>query len=271
MIVTYEVIIGIQRLIDVSGRDLSEPSWDVLCEVLKTIADNISYYGKVLNEYRGIQTHSIKPNFLHQFPESVNELPRETVIQNAYHDTLDKIELLIQRNEAATDLQSIYSVIEYVCEYRSEESVIRLMEFRATKLTPTQSHWLQELNTFMMRFFRMQNFTIRCTALKILSRIMEMNKSAYEEEILESIVIPIFANISQETDARIRTNVGKLLLNFVTHCETKRSIELLDIVEKITNRPFDRFVEDNLIVLRHEDEVSHIVTIVDELIRVSFQ
>lgn len=45
VIVTYEVIIGIQRLIHVSGRDLSEPTWDVLCEILRTIADNIRYYG----------------------------------------------------------------------------------------------------------------------------------------------------------------------------------------------------------------------------------
>lgn len=46
VIVTYEVIIGIQRLIQVSGRDLSEPTWDVLCEILRTIADNIHYYGE---------------------------------------------------------------------------------------------------------------------------------------------------------------------------------------------------------------------------------
>lgn len=48
MIVTYEVIIGIQRLIQVSGRDLSEPTWDVLCEILRTIADNIQFYGNII-------------------------------------------------------------------------------------------------------------------------------------------------------------------------------------------------------------------------------
>lgn len=44
MIVTYEVILGIQRLINISGRDLSEPSWDILCDILVAIADNITYY-----------------------------------------------------------------------------------------------------------------------------------------------------------------------------------------------------------------------------------
>lgn len=45
IIVTYEVILAIQRLINLSGKDLSEPSWDVLCEILIAISDNISYYG----------------------------------------------------------------------------------------------------------------------------------------------------------------------------------------------------------------------------------
>lgn len=53
VIVTYEVIIGIQRLIEVSGRELTEPTWDVLCEVLRTIADNISFYGE-LKSFGGV-------------------------------------------------------------------------------------------------------------------------------------------------------------------------------------------------------------------------
>lgn len=47
VLVTYEVIIGIQRLIQEWGRDLTEPTWDVLCEILRAIADNIQYYGNV--------------------------------------------------------------------------------------------------------------------------------------------------------------------------------------------------------------------------------
>lgn len=95
------------------------------------------------------------------------------------------------------------------------------------------------------------------------------HRSAYEEEILESIVIPTFANIAHESDAKIRTSVGELLLKFAAQCDTKRSIELLDIVEKLLNRPFDRFVEENRIVLKSDEELSHITTIIEELIRVS--
>lgn len=82
-------------------------------------------------------------------------------------------------------------------------------------------------------------------------------------------MIPTFSNISQEYDPSIRTNVGKLLISFVAHCDTKRSIELLDIIEKLLNRPFEKFSEENRSILKNEDELAHIVTIVDELIRVN--
>lgn len=86
------------------------------------------------------------------------------------------MEQLLQRNEAATDPHTIYAVIEYVCESRSEESIINLMEYKATKITPTQTQWLHELNTFMNRFFNMQSPQIRDKSLQVLRRIMDSNR-----------------------------------------------------------------------------------------------
>lgn len=82
----------------------------------------------------------------------------------------------MQRNEAATDPHTIYAVIEYVCESRSEESIMHLMEYKATKITPTQTQWLHELNTFMNRFFYMNNLRIRDKSLHMLERIMDANR-----------------------------------------------------------------------------------------------
>lgn len=105
--------------------------------------------------------------------------------------------------------------------------------------------------------------------MKILNYQTSYYRSAYEEEILETIVIPTFANIAYENDAKIRTSVGDLLLKFVSQCDTKRSIELLDIIEKLLNRPFDRFNDENRIILKTDEELNHISMIIDELIRVS--
>lgn len=97
-----------------------------------------------------------------------------------------------------------------------------------------------------------------------------IHSAAYEEEILERIVIPLFSNISQETEPNVRTCVGILLLDFSCHCETKRSLELLDIVEKLLNRPFDKFNEENKIILKSDEELKFVSTLVDELIKVIF-
>lgn len=201
--------------------------------------------------------------------ERTNELPRDSrILQDAFHEALDKVEVLVRQNDAATDPQTIYAVIEYVCDQRPEQSVIQLMEYKMAKISPTQRQWLQELHAFMVRFFHMRSYNICNRALQMLQAIMDVNRSSYEEEILESIVIPVFANITQEPDAPRRSNVAKLLLNFVIQCDTKRSIELLDIVEKLLNRPFERHADDGRPTSKADDEFAHLTVIVDELIRV---
>lgn len=92
---------------------------------------------------------------------------------------------------------------------------------------------------------------------------------SYEEEILERIVIPLFTTINAEQEVAVRTSVGKILIEFASHCDTKRSLELFDIIEKLLNRPFDKFAEENRVILRNEQESLHICAIVDELTNVS--
>lgn len=59
-----------------------------------------------------------------------------------------------------------------------------------------------------------------------------------------------------------------LLIDFACQCETKRSLELLDIVERLLNRPFDKLAEENKVVLKIDEELAHIKSIVDEVIKV---
>lgn len=119
-------------------------------------------------------------------------------------------------------------------------------------LTKFQFKFLKHFDTFSFRFF---SFLI--------------DSAAYEEEILERIVIPLFFNIHLENETSVRTSVGELLLDFVSHCDTKRSLELLDVVEKLLNRSFDTFTDEGKTIFKNKNELAHITTMVDELIRVS--
>lgn len=108
--------------------------------------------------------------------EKNNILPRDRIIQNAFQETITRIETMLQRNEVATNPDTIYNVIEYVCENRLEASVMQLIEYKATKIVPTQPQWLQALNDFMSRFFSMDNVKIRINAVHVLNKIMDTNR-----------------------------------------------------------------------------------------------
>lgn len=113
---------------------------------------------------------------LFTFTEQNNILPHDRIVQNAFQETITLIESMLQRNEVATNPDTIYSVIEYVCEDRSEESVMQLIKYKATKLVPTQPQWLTALNGFMNRFFTMDNVRIRKDAVQVLNKIMNTNR-----------------------------------------------------------------------------------------------
>lgn len=110
---------------------------------------------------------------------------------------------------------------------------------------------------------------LKCVICNVSVFIQFGSSAAYEEEILERIVIPLFSDIHHENEASVRTSVGKLLLDFVSHCDTKRSLELLDVVEKLFNRSFEKSADEGKSILKNEHELAHIATMVDELIRVS--
>lgn len=100
IIVTYEVILSMQTLLNKSGRDLSEPSWDLVIEILESILENIE---------------------------------REKIADNSdfvsrFHVIIDSIEALIQENKINADVRKIYSLIERM-SHKRPVSVLAFVEF----------------------------------------------------------------------------------------------------------------------------------------------
>lgn len=238
IIVTYEVILSIQRLIKINGKDLSEPTWDVICDILCCIAENIAYY------------------------EKTSFLSKDHMVQSSFHDTLNIIEGYLLHNEIAANPENMYALIEIVSSDRPECSVFQLMKYMTLKISATQPNWLQSLSSFVERFFRMSNLNVRLKVIQVLNEIMQDNRASYEEEILDRVVMQHFQNIHMETDCIVRAAVSKLLLDFACNCETKRCLDLLDIIEKVLNRPFE--VQDI-----NKSNWQDIAKIIDELIAVN--
>ncbi|XP_055530935.1 tuberin isoform X2 [Wyeomyia smithii] len=237
VVVTYEVILSIHRLIQKSGAELNEPTWDIICDIMTEISYNLSKH----------------------------KLPLENNVVKHFHETLDLIEELLQRNDINADPEKIYGLIEKVSNERPECSVKRLIEYMTMKISATRPQWLLELCSFMDRFYKMKNTMIRVYAVQALVRVMQLNRAAYEEEILERIVMVHFAGVVHETDLEVRTAVAKALIEFILHCDTKRCFELLEIVGKMLQRPYDLHVKT---IINSVRDVEDIIVLVDGLIRI---
>ncbi|XP_036326268.1 tuberin-like [Rhagoletis pomonella] len=247
VIVTFEVILSVRRVINYYKSELPEIIWDCICDTMNAILDNIEYYERInINKDR---LHNLQINF---------------------HENIDCIEKLLYDDKAPilANINRIYDLIERVAENRTETSVLKLIEYRSTKVTATRPQWLQVLNDFVCRFYKMPNTNVRLKAIQSLVRIMDLNRFSYEEEILDRVVIPQFSQIAHEADLEIRVAVANALVGFVRHCDTKRCGELLDILEKLINRPFEQQLIAGESTIKSESDILDVVTAVHGLIEI---
>lgn len=142
----------------------------------------------------------------------------------------------------------------------------KLISYKVSKISPTRSGWLKHLKILMERFYRNEsNQNIRLATVEHLKEVFNTYRVCYEDEILEKVIIVVFSDIAQENDVKIRVAVCKLLLEVCLICDTNRSLELLDILEKVINHPFEFFMLDN-VALKSEHDFEDSLTVVNGLI-----
>jgi len=201
-------------------------------------------------------------------------------LQINFHDNIDCIEKLLQdeRSQILGDVDRIYDLIERVAERRSEASVLGLIEYRTRRVTATRPEWLLLLAQFVCRYYRMSNVNVRIKTIESLVQIMNQNRSSYEEEILDRVVVTQLSHIHQEPSVQVRMAVARALCNFAAHCDTKRCMELLDILETLINRPFEQMRPvasegiasemGSSIIIKNESEIADIIAAINGLVEV---
>ncbi|KAH8270153.1 hypothetical protein KR018_004871, partial [Drosophila ironensis] len=252
VIVTFEVILSARMVIN--KRQLSEIIWDRICDIMSAIVSNIEYY----------ETSNVNKDRLHH-------------LQINFHENIDCIEKLLQQDPSQIlgNVERIYDLIDRVADRRPEASVLALIEYRSRRVTATRPEWLQVLAQFVRRYYRMSNVNVRIKTIEALVRIMDQNRACYEEEILSRVVLAHLSQIHQEPSVLVRVSVARALSNFASHCDTKRCMDLLDILEAIINRPFehtrhgDALLPDVAVgVVNSEAEIADIIAAVDGLVQV---
>lgn len=96
--VTFEVVLSMQTLLNKCGKDLSEPSWDIVLEILTSILESI--------ERDKIQDSS------------------DIVLR--FHEIINNIETLMQENKISADVEKVHKLIERISNKRPVSCAIEI-------------------------------------------------------------------------------------------------------------------------------------------------
>ncbi|XP_020281635.1 tuberin [Pseudomyrmex gracilis] len=210
-IVMYEVTLSIQRLVNKYGNELWNFTWSIILDIIEEIIVHI---------------------------ETSNQ-PATKQVSTSLHETITNIESLLDANNYNGSVQRFYDLVERCSDSRPEASVIKLIEYRASTIGPTFNQWQVKLGSLMERYYKIETrTTIRMKVLDILTNVIRVNRPRFEDELIERIVVPYMLHVDTDPDITIRTVAANLLVDVCLECDTKRCVELLDILEKIINKPF---------------------------------
>jgi tuberous sclerosis 2 len=110
IIVTYEVILSMQTLLNKCGKELSEPSWDIVVEILESIVENIGEF-----DNKNILQSIKSTNSKHTDRDKI--LDHSDLVMR-FHVIVDNIEALIHENKINADVEKIYGLIERISSKR---------------------------------------------------------------------------------------------------------------------------------------------------------
>ncbi|MGH0115421.1 UNVERIFIED_CONTAM: hypothetical protein FKN15_000056 [Acipenser sinensis] len=196
-----------ERLIKKYGKELQDVTWDILLNIIE----------KLLQQIQTLGNPELK-SIVHELLSTVEELYE----QNGYHGSHERF----------------FGLIETFSDKRPEASVLTLLSFRAHSIHPAKDCWIQNLQRLMEKFFRNDTRSnIRIKVLDILSFVLSINRQLYEEELIESVVIPQLSQIADDKHLHVRRLATQLLVDLAEGCNTHHFNSLLDIIEKVVNRP----------------------------------
>ena len=59
-----------------------------------------------------------------------------------------------------------------------------------------------------------------------------------QDELIEVVVLPHLSHIQHDPDLEVRQRAAQLIVDLTASCYTMRGLDLLDLAQKVTNRPF---------------------------------
>ncbi|TRY76727.1 hypothetical protein TCAL_07432 [Tigriopus californicus] len=212
-VVTYEVTLQLERLIIERGETLRAPGCDCALDLIEAI--------------------------LVATPKHAEDSMKKEIFKHI-HDTLNSFENLIDQDNYRGSKKKLFSIIDLCSSQRPEESVVRLLDYRAISLFPTKSGWIRGLHTLMDKYYKNDpREVIRIKALEVMASVVRANRHMYEEDMLERVVLPFLRSLDHEQSRVVRLEGIKVLTSLCTECSSKEAMKMVDIIERILLRQWD--------------------------------
>lgn len=117
-LVVFETGLSLLKLVRSEGPTLVGLAWDWILEIVE------------------------------RFLQFVEDYPK---VRECYLDLLTDVEELVEKGEYTGSVPLFFATLERGLPFLSESSVLRLMDFQASNITPSQLHWIANLNKFILR------------------------------------------------------------------------------------------------------------------------
>lgn len=155
-------------------------------------------------------------------------------IKPVINEIMNSIENYIEKGLYNGNLESYYALVEEFSADRPTESILKLIKHRSLCIMPTHHLWMTNMYNLLHKYFKKDARTeIRLKALEPIMMVYQIFKGQYEDELIERIIVPHMTSVVTDRDTMVRTAVVKMLVEMCRMCESKRCLELLDILEKV--------------------------------------
>ncbi|KAJ8727807.1 hypothetical protein PYW08_016192 [Mythimna loreyi] len=215
-VVTYEVVVSVQSVVSRVPLELCEPAWDVLLSIVRCVLQQDKSYS-----------------------------PPNELIHTRVHALLTSIEQLHDAGQYYGDVDALLDLIDFCGHDRPEASTMRLVTARAAALSPAGAEWVAQAQALAERYVRHEpRRAVRLHTLQAILGFIRRNRYLYGEELIELVGIPVLSACALDAECALRAAAARALTELARASASDACTDLIDLLEKILNRPFEMYVTD---------------------------
>lgn len=215
-VVTYEIVVSVQSVVTKVPHELSEPAWDILLLILSAVLRQDKCY------------------------EPPNEL-----IHSQVHAVITSIEQLHEAGQYSGDVGALLDLVDSCGHDRPEWSAMRLVSWRGAALSALGGAGAGAALSLAERYVRHEpRRAVRLHALQEILAFIKRNRFLYGEELVELVGVPVLGACAMDADVAVRGAAARALVTLACASTSDACTDLIDLLEKILNRPFEMYVTE---------------------------